>query len=120
MCCMTILWTLGHFHVRSMITIVGMPMPSPTAKAIMSPVLRPEPEVELVPGVLLLLLPVLLVPFCWVFVPVDEEPPAEDVELPLPLPLPPPLLPVDPVATAASADTTAVVALLACGLLAAG
>ena len=53
-------------------------------------------------------------------VPVDEEPPAEDVVLALELPLPPPLLPVDPVATAASADITAVVVLLGCGLLAAG
>ena len=46
-----------------MITIVGMPIPSPTAKAMMSPVSRPEPEVELVPGLLPLLLPVLPVPF---------------------------------------------------------
>ena len=112
----------GDSHARTMITIVETPMPSPTAKAIMSPVLRPECEVELALGVLSLLLPVVLVPFFWVFVPVDEEPPAEDVELPLelPLPLPPPLLPVDPVATAASADITAVVVLLGCGLLAAG
>lgn len=99
-------------------------MPSPTAKAITSPVLRPEPEVELVPGVLWLLLLVLPVLFFWVAVPVDEEPLAEDVELALELALelslPPPLLPVDPVATAASADTTAVVVLLGCGLLAAG
>ena len=117
---MTVSLTGGYFHARIMITIVGMPMPSPTAKAMMSPVLRPEFEVELVPEVPWLLLPVLPVPFFWEFVPVDEEPPAEDVELPLPLPLPPPLLPVDPVATAASADITAVVVLLGCGLLAAG
>ena len=109
--------------------IVGMPMPSPTAKAIMSPVLRPELEVEPVPEVfplllLVTLMPLLLLSFFWVAASVDEEPPAEDVELelelPLPLPLPPPLLPADPVATAASADITAVVVLLGCGLLAAG
>ena len=53
-------------------------------------------------------------------VPVDEELPAEDVELELELPLPLPLSPAGPVATAASADITAVVVLLGCGLLAAG
>ena len=51
------------------------------------------------------------------FVAVDEEPLAEDVELPLPLP--PPLLPVDPVAIAASPEITAVVVLLGKGLFAA-
>ena len=111
---MTLFLTAGYLHAKTMITIVGTPIPSPTTKAIMSPVPRP---VSRAPW---LLLPVLPVPFFSVFVPVDEEPPAEDVELPLPLPLPPPSLPVDPVATAASADTTAVVVLLGCGLLAAG
>ena len=43
--------------------IVGMPIPSPTAKAMMSPVSRPELEVDLVPEVPSLLLPVLPVPF---------------------------------------------------------
>ena len=100
--------------------MVGMPMPRPTAMAIMSPVLRPELDVEPVAEVPSLLVPLLLVPCFWVVVPVDEELPAEDVELPLELPLPLPLSPEDPVATAASADITAVVVLLGCGLLAAG
>ena len=40
-----------------MMMMVGMPMPRPTARAMMSPVLRPELEVELAPGVLSLLVP---------------------------------------------------------------
>ena len=103
--------------------MVGMPIPNPTAKAILSPVSRPESEPEpvlalvLVPS--LLLLPPLLVLFFRVLVSVGAEP-AVDVELGFELPLPLPLLSVDPVATAASADTTAVVVLLGCGLFAAG
>lgn len=99
--------------------MVGMPMPNPTDKAIISPESRPELESELelvlalVPVPLPLLLPLLLVPFFEVLAFVGAEP-AADVELALPL------SPVDPVATAASADTTAVVVLLGCGLFAAG
>ena len=99
--------------------MVGMPMPNPTDKAIISPVPSPElePELELVlalvPVLLPLLPPPLLVPFFEILVSVGAEP-AADVELALPL------SPADPVATAASADTTAVVVLLGCGLFAAG
>ena len=60
-----------------------------------------------------LLLPaLLLVPVFGVLVSVGVV--AADVELP------PPLLSVDPVATAASADTTTVDVLLGCGLFEAG
>ena len=84
-----------------------------------SPVSSPELESELglvfvlVPLPLELLPPLLLVPIFEGLVSVGAEL-AADVELALPL------SPVDPVATAASADTTAVVVLLGCGLFAAG
>ena len=94
-----------------MTAMVGMPMPSPTAKAMISLVVRPE--LKLVLGLVLVLVlgPPLL--FFGVLVSVGVEP-AADVELPLPM------LPGDPVAIPASADTTAVVVLLGDGLFAAG
>ena len=96
-----------------------MPTPNPTDRAMISPVSSPELEPELglvfalVPLPLELLPPLLLVPVLEVLVSVGVEPVA-DVELVLPL------SPVDPVATAANPDTTAVVVLLGCGLFAAG
>ena len=99
--------------------MVGMPIPNPTDNAMMSPVSSPELEPEfplvlvLLPVRLPLLPPLLLVPFVEVLVSVGTAP-AAVVELALPL------SPVDPVATAASADTIAVVVLLGCGLFAAG
>ena len=99
--------------------MVGIPMPNPTDRAMMSPVSSPELEpalglaVALVPVRLPLLPPLLLVPLFEVLVSVGTEL-AAVVELALPL------SPEDPVATAASADTTAVVVLLGCGLFAAG
>jgi len=99
-------------------------MPRPTARAMMSPVVRLELELELSvpdplpPPLLLLLLPLPLLPVPLVgeLVSVGVDP-AADVVPPPPLP---PLLPLVPVATAASADTTAVDVLLGNGLFAAG
>ena len=137
----------GKSHAASIITIAGMPQPNPTDKAMISavssPELESEPELALVLALVLvrfpLLPPLLLVPFSEIFVSVVTGPaagvepaavvelarksevlvsvgtePATVVELALPL------SPADPVATAASADTTAVVVLLGCGLFAAG
>ncbi len=101
--------------------MVGMPTPNPTAKAMMSPVSRPEPEPEPEPGLMVaLLLLLLLLPLLLLLLPPPDAPvcvgvePVADDELALPV------LSEDPVATAASPDTTAVVVLLGCGLFAAG
>ena len=111
-----------------MIAIVGRPTPTPTAMAIMSLVLRPEPELRLEVGFVLLdvevgeVLPVGLLPALVPLLLPPLPPPLLLLLLGVPVlvgfELPPVLSPVEPVATAANAETIAVVVLLACGLFA--
>ena len=99
-----------------MMRMVGMPMPSPTARAMMSPVWSPE-EVDEEEGVFWLLLLLMVVPeepllLLLLVVGSALEPVAVE-ELPS-------LESEEPVAAAAMPETIAVEVLLGDGLLAAG